>query len=74
MVLEFPVRTRAELGEAERLRQLDLPLAVRRRLPAVYWVRRNLRTVVVAVVVFAVLGFSRAWSGGALVLDGPGIS
>jgi hypothetical protein len=74
MVLEFPVRSRADLGEAERLRQLNLPIAVRRRLPIVYWARRNVRMVVLAVLLLTVLGFSGAWTGGALVLDGPGIS
>jgi hypothetical protein len=39
-----------------------------------WWVQRNRRAVVVALFVFAVLAFSGAWTRGALVLDGPGIS
>ena len=74
MVLEFPARASTDLGEAERLRELQLPIAVRRRLPVLYWVQRRRRVLTVGVLVFAVLGFSGAWTGGALVLDGPGLS
>ncbi len=74
MVLEFPARPSTHLGEAERLRQLRLPIAVRRRLPVLYWAQRNRRVLTLGVFVFAVLGFSGAWTGGALVLDGPGHS
>ncbi len=74
MALDFPVRVRTELGEAERLRQLSLPIEVRRRLPILYWAQRNRRLLTVGVFVFAVLGFSGAWTAGALVVDGPGIS
>ncbi|MDP1806628.1 MAG: hypothetical protein Q8K72_15735, partial [Acidimicrobiales bacterium] len=84
MVLEFPVRAKDDTRvgpaardghpEAERPRQLDLPVAVRRRLPAFWWARRNRRILTVATFVFAVVAFSRGWTGGALVLDGPGIS
>jgi hypothetical protein len=79
MVLEFPVRAKddsspAGPGEAERRRQLELPLAVRRRLPILWWARRNRRLLTVATFTFAVVAFSRGWTGGALVLDGPGIS
>ncbi|MDQ3641264.1 MAG: hypothetical protein M3450_07330, partial [Actinomycetota bacterium] len=65
---------RTELGEAERLRQLSLPIEVRRRLPILYWAQRNRRLLTVSVFVFAVLAFSGSWTEGALVLDGPGIS
>jgi len=74
MALDFPVRVRTDLGEAERLRQLQLPIAVRRRLPVMYWAQRNRRLLTVGVFVLIVLGFSGGWTGGALVLDGPGIS
>jgi len=74
MALDFPVRVRTDLGEAERLRQLHLPIVVRRRLPVLYWAQRNRRLLTVGVFVLAVLGFSGGWTGGALVLDGPGIS
>ena len=74
MVLEFPVRVKDDFGEAERLRQLDLPIAVRRRLPVLYWAKRHRRLLTFGFLVFAVVAFSGAWAGGALVLDGPGIS
>lgn len=74
MALDFPIRVRTELGEAERLRQLSLPIEVRRRLPILYWAQRNRRILTVGLFLFTVLGFSGAWTGGALVLDGPGIS
>jgi hypothetical protein len=74
MALDFPTRVRTDLGEVERLRHLQLPIAVRRRLPAFYWARRHRRMLTVGVLVLAVLGFSSAWTGGALVLDGPGIA
>ena len=75
MVLEFPVRAKDDaIGEADRLRRLELPVGVRRRLPLVWWARRNRRMLTVATFVFAVVAFSRGWTGGALVLDGPGIS
>ena len=74
MVLEFPARASKHLGEAERLRELRLPIAVRRRLPVLYWVQRRRRVLTVGILVFAVIGFSGAWTGGALVLDGPGLS
>ncbi len=78
MVLEFPVRAkddpRAGHGDAERLRLPELPVAVRRRMPLVWWARRNRRLLTVVTFVFAVVAFSRGWTGGALVLDGPGIS
>lgn len=74
MALDFPVRVRDDFGQAERVRQLELPVAVRRRLPIVYWAERNRRLLIVGLFVFAVFAFSRAWTGGALVLDGPGIS
>src|SRR5687768_5875033 len=74
MVLEFPVRTKDDFGKTERVRQLELPVVVRRRLPLVWWAKRHRRALTVATVVFAVLAFSRGWTGGALVLDGPVIS
>ena len=74
MALDFPIRVRTELGEAERLRQLNLPIAVRRRLPILWWAQRNRRMLTFALIVFTVLGYSGAWTGGDLVLDGPGIS
>jgi hypothetical protein len=74
MALDFPVRVRDDFGHAERVHQLELPVAVRRRLPIVWWAQRNRRLLTVGIFVFTVMGFSRAWSGGALVLDGPGIS
>ena len=74
MALDFPTRVRTELGEAERLRQLSLPIQVRRRLPVLYWAQRNRRLLTVSLFVFAVLAFSGSWTGGALVLDGPGVS
>ncbi len=78
MVLQFPVRVRDDVpgtpdDEAERLRQLELPVTVR-QLPVVWWARRNRRLLTVSVFTFAVLAFSGGWAGGALVLDGPGIS
>ena len=74
MVLEFPVRVQDEFGEAERVQRLELPVAVRRRLPIVWWAKRNRRMLILATFIFAVVAFSGAWTGGALVLDGPGIS
>ncbi|HJV08455.1 MAG TPA: hypothetical protein VJ653_02210, partial [Acidimicrobiales bacterium] len=74
MALDFPVRVKDDFGHAERVHQLELPVAVRRRLPVVWWVQRNRRLLTVGLFVFAVAGFSRMWTGGALVLDGPGIS
>ena len=74
MVLEFPVRVKDDLGDSERLRQLHLPIAVRRRLPVWYWAKRNRRLLTFGFLVFVVVAFSGAWAGGALVLDGPGIS
>src|SRR5918911_5370108 len=74
MALDFPIRVSGDLGEAERLRELDLPIVVRRRLPVLWWLQRNRRAVTVALFVFTVLAFSGAWARGALVLDGPGIS
>lgn len=80
MVLDYPVRAKddALVGpasrEAERRRQLELPVAVRRRLPVVWWAKRNRRMLTLATFIFAVVAFSRGWTGGALVLDGPGIS
>src|SRR5687768_12608974 len=84
MVLEFPVRakddsrdgpgSRARRGEPERLREIDLPVAVRRQLPLVWWAKRHRRMLTIATFIFAVVAFSRGWTGGALVLDGPGIS
>lgn len=79
MVLDFGVRTRDDAqgngqGQAQRLGPLDLPPAVRRRLPLVWWAQRNRRLLTIALFTFAVLAFSGAWTGGALVLDGPGIS
>ncbi|MDQ3898581.1 MAG: hypothetical protein M3326_15275, partial [Actinomycetota bacterium] len=71
MALDFPIRVR-DLGEVERLRELELPIVVRRRLPVLWWMRRNRRVLTVGLVLFAVLAFSRAWTGGALVLEGPG--
>jgi hypothetical protein len=78
MVLQFPARVRDDApgtpeDDAERLRQLELPVTVR-QLPVVSWARRNRRLLTVAVFTFAVLAFSGSWAGGALVLDGPGIS
>jgi hypothetical protein len=75
MVLEFPARVVKDgFGEAERLRQLNLPIAVRRRLRVLYWAKRHRRLLTFGFLVFAVVAFSGAWAGGALVLDGPGIS
>jgi len=74
MVLDFPVRAKDDFGHAERVHQLELPVAVRRRLPVVWWAQRNRRMLTVTTFVFAVVAFSGGWTGGALVLDGPGIS
>ncbi|MGI8982980.1 MAG: YfhO family protein, partial [Acidimicrobiales bacterium] len=75
MVLEFPVRARVgSPGEGVRPTGHDLPPAVRRRLPVLWWARRNQRLLVFGLFVFAVVAFSGGWTGGALVLDGPGIS
>ena len=74
MVLQLPVRVRDDFGEAEHLRQLNLPIAVRRRLPVLFRVKRHRRLLTFGFLVFAVVAFSGAWAGGALVLDGPGIS
>ncbi len=74
MALDFPLRVKTDHGEAERVRRASRPVAARRRRRIVPWARRHRRLLAVAVIVFAVLGFSGVWSGGALVLDGPGIS
>src|SRR5215212_513274 len=74
MVLEFPIRARDDRAEAARLGELDLPVAVRRRLPMLRWVRRNRRLLTVGLLIFAVLAFSGSWANGALVLEGPGSS
>src|SRR4051794_19765195 len=74
MALDFPVRVRNGPPGAERPWPTDLPAPVQARMPLVLWARRNRRLLTVAVFVFAVLGFSGAWAGGALVLDGPGTS
>ena len=72
MVLDFPTRARDDLGDAERRGQVDLPIAVRRRLPVYWWAQRHRRVLTVAALAFAVLAFSQAWTGGALVLEGQG--
>ena len=72
MVLEFPVRTRADPGEAERPPHLDLPVSIRRRLPVLWWMQRHRRALTIALMAFAVLGYSSAWTRGALVLEGQG--
>jgi len=74
MVLALPARPRTGAGDPDVAHQLDLPPAVRRRLPILYWVERNRRMVTFATLVFAVLAFSGAWAGGAVVLDGRGLS
>src|SRR4051794_37341937 len=74
MVLALPVRPRTEEGDGKRSGGLDLPVAVRRRLPLLRWAERNRRPLTLLTFVFVVLAFSGAWSGGALVLDGRGLS
>jgi hypothetical protein len=74
MTLNFPIKVR-ELGEDERLRQVDVAGATPAPVPELaVWLHRHRRVLVPAVFVVFVLGFSGAWTGGALVLDGPGIS
>ena len=71
MVLALPARPRSDGG---RLPQIELPVAVRRRLPVLHWAERNRRILTFGAFVFAVLAFSGAWAGGALVLNGRGTS
>jgi hypothetical protein len=73
MTLDFPTRVR-DVGATERVRQVDAPVVAAPAPAAVAWVRRHRRALVPVVFVVVVLGFSGAWTGGALVLDGPGIS
>src|SRR5947209_13207179 len=74
MTLDFPIRVR-ELGEGERVRQVDLPGTFVTPAPRlVRWAHRHRRLLVLGIFVVFVLGFSGAWTGGALVLDSPGIS
>ncbi len=68
MVLALPARPRADQTP-------DRPdIAGRRRRPIVRWAERNRRMLTFLTFVFAVLAFSGAWAGGALVLDGRGMS
>ncbi|HTJ77141.1 MAG TPA: YfhO family protein [Acidimicrobiales bacterium] len=73
MALDFPIRIR-EPGQVERVRQVDLRAPVAAQPAAVAWLHRHRWALVVGVFAVFVLGFSRAWTGGALVLDGPGTS
>ena len=71
MVLSFPIRVGDDPGDAERRRQADLPIAVRR--PPLYrWAHRHRTALTVGLFAFAVLAFSQAWTQGALVLEGQG--
>ncbi len=73
MVLALPSRPRTDAGGVERPGRLDAPGAIHRR-PLLSWVERNRRLLTFGTFVFAVLAFSGAWAGGALVLDGRGMS
>jgi hypothetical protein len=73
MTLDFPVRVR-EPGRPEQVRQVDLRDPVAAAPAPVAWLHRHRLALTVGVFVVFVLGFSGAWTHGALVLDGPGTS
>ena len=72
MTLDFPTRAR-DVVDPERVRHVGPQPGRRQRSPTI-WAHRHRRALIVGLFALFILGFSSAWTGGALVLDGPGIS